>query len=145
MIIAIGSDHGGYGLKEKIKNHLSNHEIKDVGTSGSEACDYPDFAKKVAAIVASKKAERGILICRNGIGMCIAANRFKGIRAAVCYDESTAVSSRKHDNTNVLCLGADYTDRDKSIKIIDAWLNAGFDSQERRLRRIKKIEMDDEV
>ncbi len=141
MKIAIGSDHGGYELKEELKKHLSvNYEIIDVGIESNEPCDYPDVAKKVADSIVSEKSEKGLLICRNGIGMCIAANRFRGVRAAVCYDEKTAVSGRKHDNTNVLCLGADFTGRIESIKIVDAWLGADFDNQERRVRRIRKID-----
>ncbi len=141
MKIAIGSDHGGYELKEILKQHLSGrHEVFDAGTESNESCDYPDIAKKVAARIASEKSDRGILICRNGIGMCIAANRFRGVRAAVCHDETIAVSSRKHDNTNVLCLGADFTGRIESIKIVDTWLSAVFDDQEKRIRRIRKID-----
>lgn len=141
MKIAIGSDHGGYELKEKVRNHLAGkHKVTDVGTGSKESCDYPDFAKKVAMLISSKKVDRGILICRSGIGMCIAANRFKGVRAAVCHDEKAARIGRKHNDTNVLCLGADFTDEEESVKITEAWLNTGFDSNEKRVRRIEKID-----
>ncbi len=141
MRMAIGSDHGGYELKEKLRNHLAGkHKVTDVGTDSNESCDYPDFAKKVAMLISSKKADGGILICRSGMGMCITANRFKGVRAAVCYDEKTARIGRGHNDINVLCLGADFTDGKKSVKIVEAWLNTGFDDSERRARRIKKMD-----
>ena len=141
MKIAIGSDHGGYEMKEILKCYLSSkgYEIRDAGTFSKESCDYPDFAKKVAGIVSSEKDCRGILICRSGMGMCITANRFRGVRAAVCHDEETARIGREHNDINVLCLGADFTNEKESVKIVEAWLNTGFDDSEKRARRLKKM------
>ena len=109
MRIAIGSDHRGYHLKEKLANILKTkgHEVSDEGTSVTEAVDYPDFAALVARRISDRSAERGILICGTGIGMAVTANKFPGVRAAQCTDEVTAEISRRHNDLNVLCLSAD--------------------------------------
>lgn len=140
--IAIGADHGGFTLKETIKKYLEakGYSVHDYGTFNEESVDYPDFAKKVAKAIASGECERGILLCRNGIGMSIAANRFKNVRAATCYDVETAKSSRVHDNTNVLSLGADFLDDKKAMAIVDSWIRTEFDGSERRIRRIRMID-----
>ncbi len=140
--IAIGSDHGGFELKEELKESLkkAGHEVKDCGTFSKDSCDYPDFAKNVAASIRKNESARGILICRNGVGINIAANRFKNIRAVTCFDTALAESSRFHDDTNVLCLGADMMDANKALEITSAWLSAPFDNNERRIRRINKID-----
>ncbi len=142
MRIAIAADHGGFDLKEKIKKYLldKGHSVHDFGTSSTNPVDYPDFAKKVAIAVSTGENERGILFCRNGIGMSIAANRLKHVRAATCYDVDTAKSGRFHDNINVLSLGADYTDEKTAIEIVNTWLEVLFDDNERRVRRINKLD-----
>ncbi|MFC2143086.1 ribose 5-phosphate isomerase B [Candidatus Aenigmatarchaeota archaeon] len=141
MKISIGSDHGGYELKEQIKSYLEkNHDVKDHGTFSKESVDFPSFAKAVSISVSRGDCDRGVLICRNGIGMSIAANRLRGVRAVTCYNSDTAKSSRFHDETNVLCLGADFTDEEKSLEIIEAWLKQDFDDNEHRIRRLKKMD-----
>lgn len=144
MIIAIGSDHGGFELKERLKRYLEElgYAVQDFGCYGKESVDYPDYAKKVACSVSKGECQKGLLICRNGIGMSIAANRFRVVRAATCFNEDVAMSSREHDDTNVLCLGADFVSEEEAKKITLAWLKARFDDNERRVRRIKKIEDD---
>ena len=141
-MIAIGSDHGGYVLKEKIKEFLREKDIgyKDFGCKTQESCDYPEFAKQVANSVSSNECEKGILVCGSGIGMSMAANKVKGIRAALCHDVNTAKLSRQHNNANILCLGERTTDNDLALEIVDAWLNTGFSNDERHERRIGKIE-----
>ena len=140
--IAIGADHGGFTLKETIKKYLEGrgYSVHDYGTFSPASVDYPDFAKKVAKAITSGECERGILLCRNGIGMSIAANRFKNVRAVTCYDVETAKSSRVHDNTNVLSLGADFLDEKKATEIVDSWIRTEFDDSERRVRRIRMID-----
>ncbi len=138
--IAFGSDHAGFNLKKKIirifteKGYLAS----DEGTYSEESCDYPDFAKKVVLKVKDGIVDRGILICGTGIGMSIAANKIHGIRAALCYNEYTAEMSRKHNNANVLCLGARVLDDIEIIKIIDKWLSTEFEG-ERHQKRIEKM------
>ena len=120
MKIAMGSDHAGYRAKEFLKKILSNeHEIRDVGTFSPASCDYPEYARKVAELVAGGYAERGILICGTGIGMSIAANKVRGIRAAVCYTEELARLSRAHNDANVLCIGARVNTEEEIEKIVD--------------------------
>ena len=142
MKIALAADHGGFELKEALKERLKEigHEVKDYGTFSKDLCDYPDFAKNVAVSIRKKESEKGILICRNGIGMSIAANRFQNIRAVTCFDTDLAKSSRFHDDTNVLCLGADMLNINKALKISSVWLSSPFDNNERRLRRINKMD-----
>ena len=108
-MIAIGCDHGGYKLKEEIKKYLDEKEIKykDLGCMNEERVDYPNIAKDVANAVQSKECEKGILICRSGIGMSIVANKFKGIRCTLCHNEFTAKYARLHNNSNILAMGAD--------------------------------------
>ena len=142
MKIAIASDHGGYELKEKIKRHLSSKgaDVVDFGTDSGAAVDYPDYAKKVARSVLSKKADCGILVCGSGIGMSITANRFKGIRAAVCESLYTAQMAKKHGNVNILCLGGRILPVKKALKMVDLWLNTEFEPDARHIRRLKKID-----
>lgn len=141
MKIAIGSDHAGFKLKEEIKKHLAKQktEVADFGTNSEESCDYPDFAFPVAEAVSSNKADRGILICGSGVGMVVAANKVKGIRAVNAYDEYTARQSREHGNCNVLCLAGRKLSSEQSLKIVDIWLNTPFSGDERHKRRIDKI------
>ncbi len=143
-MIAIGSDHAGYAVKEEIKKHLEENKIscKDFGTFSEESCDYPVFAEKVANSVASGESLKGILVCGTGIGIAIAANKVKGIRAALCYDPSLAAMSRTHNDANIICLGARVTDSKTVKTIIDVFLNTEFEGgrHQKRLDEIKSIE-----
>ena len=143
-MIAIGSDHGGYKLKEEIKRYLEEKEIEytDCGTFNEESVDYPEIAKTVALEVKSGQAEKGIIICRSGIGMSIVANKFKGIRAAKCNDEQEAKFSRMHNDANMLALGADYMDVNKAVRIVRTWIATGFEGgrHEQRIKIIEEIE-----
>ena len=142
MRIAIGADHGGYEYKNQIIEMLKNngYTVKDFGTDSAESCDYPEFAKRVAAAVSSKEFDRGILICGTGIGMSIVANKQKGIRAALCSDLFSAKATREHNDSNILCLGARVIDIDLALQITEVWLNTPFSNEERHLRRIGMIE-----
>ena len=143
-MIAVGSDHGGYKLKEEIKKYLEEKELEytDCGTFDEESVDYPEIAQALASEVQSGQAEKGIIICRSGIGMSIAANKFKGIRCAKCNDEQEAKFSRMHNNSNVLALGADYMDTNKAIRIVRTWLATEFEGgrHEERIKLIGEIE-----
>lgn len=140
MKICIGSDHGGFVLKEKVRHYLeSKYEVIDMGCYSEERCDYPVFAKKVASAVQNQECDFGILICTTGIGVSIVANKFKGVRAALVTNEDVASLSRNHNNSNVICLGAKYTSYDDAIKYIDIFLNATFDGG-RHERRVAQIE-----
>lgn len=143
-MIAIGSDHGGYKLKEEIKKYLEEKEIpyKDMGCISEERVDYPNIAKEVATQVQSKKCEKGILICKSGIGMSICANKYRGIRCALCHNEHTAQYSRLHNNSNILAIGADEVTVNEAICILRMWLATGYEGgrHEERLKIIEKIE-----
>ena len=141
MKIAIGSDHAGYIYKEAIKVLLteSGHEVKDFGTDSAESCDYPDFGIPAAESVSKGKNERAILICTNGIGMCMLANKIEGIRAALVYSEKTAKKTRQHHNSNVLCLGAQEFPFGELNSFVRIWLETNFDGG-RHERRINKID-----
>ena len=140
MKIIIGSDHAGFKLKEVLKKYLKEmtYEYEDMGTNSEESVDYPDFSYKVAKKVAETNS-KGIAICGTGIGSCIAANKVKGIRAALAFDEYTAKMSREHNNSNVLCLGARTTKEELAKKIVKIWLETPFSKEERHHRRIGKI------
>jgi len=142
MRIAIGTDHGGYILKEGIKEYLENngHTCKDFGCYSKESCDYPDFGFPAAEAVAKGECERGIVICKTGIGMSITANKVKGIRAALCFSPKTAEMSRRHNNANVLVLAAEYVSSTDAQLIIDKWLDTEFE-EGRHQRRISKIDI----
>ena len=143
-MIAIGSDHGGYKLKEEIKKYLEEKEIEytDCGTFDEERAEYPEIARALALEVQNGQAEKGIIICRSGIGMSMVANKFKGIRAAKCNDEEEAKFSRMHNNANVLALGADYIDINKAVRIVRTWLATEFEGgrHEERKKMIEQIE-----
>lgn len=128
MKLALGADHGGYSLKELLKQHLQEqgYEIEDFGTYDTESCNYPVYAEKVARAVAGGQAELGILICGTGIGMSIAANKIKGIRAAAVSDCFAAQATREHNNSNILCLGERIVGPGLAMRIADTWLNAAF-------------------
>ena len=143
-MIAIGCDHGGYKLKEEIKKYLEEKEIqyKDLGCMSEERVDYPNIAKKVAQEIQSKQCEKGILICRSGIGMSICANKFKGIRCALCHNEYTAKYSKLHNNSNVLAMGADDITENEAICVLRMWLATQYEGgrHEERLKIISQIE-----
>jgi ribose 5-phosphate isomerase B len=140
--IAIGSDHAGFFLKGDIAKLLEElgHSFHDFGTYSEESADYPEFAIAVAEAVAKGEFERGILICGTGIGMSIAANKVRGIRAALCHDVFSAKMSREHNDANVLCLGAKSIGLGLALEIVKAWLEADFSGEERHLRRLGKVE-----
>lgn len=142
-MIFIGSDHGGWHLKEEIKKWLKQKKMafEDVGAKIlKQDDDYPDFAFPLAKKVARKKDNLGILICRNGVGMCVAANKVKGIRAGICSFVGQAITARAHDNCNVIVLPADFINQEKALKIIETFFQAGFSGEERHKRRLAKIE-----
>jgi ribose 5-phosphate isomerase B len=136
--IAIGCDHGGIDLKKIIVPLLDKlgHEVSDQGTNTSDSVDYPQFAASVCDLVTSSQCDRGILVCGTGIGMSMAANRNKKIRAALCHDIFTARMSREHNNSNILCLGARVIGPGLAEEIVKAWLETDF-SEGRHLRRIE--------
>ncbi len=143
-MIAIGCDHGGYKLKQEIKKYLDEKEIKynDVGCMNEERTDYPIYAKKVAKAIQSKECNVGILLCRSGYGMCVAANKFKGIRAASIFNEESAKYAKADDDINVITLGGDYLTLNECICIIRNWLGTEFKGgrYEERLKMLEKIE-----
>jgi len=138
--IALGADHGGFKLKESLKAYLGElgHEVVDCGTSSTEAVDYPDFALAVAELVSQGKTWRGILVDGAGIGSCMAANKVPGVRAAMCYDQSTATNSREHNDANVLTLGAGLIGETLARQIVKTWLETPF-AGGRHARRVEKI------
>lgn len=146
MRIAIGSDHGGFELKGALIRFLENekYRVKDFGTHSKESCDYPLIGFDVARAVSAGEYERGILLCKTGLGMAIIANKLHGVRAAVCYDAAMAVSSREHNDCNILVLAANYTSREKAQEIAKIWLETKHlgDRHARRIEQIKKIEKD---
>lgn len=139
--IALGADHAGFELKEKIIQYLKSKgfEYKDFGTFSADSCDYPDFAKKVAIEVSKGNFNRGVLVCGSGIGMSITANKVKGIRAALCWNLSTAQSSRTHNNSNILCLAQRQTEPELALDMLDTWLKTEFEGGRHQLR-VNKIE-----
>ena len=140
MKIAVGSDHRGFEAKEQIKAIVAElgHECIDFGTGNSNPVDYPDLAYVVAKAVSEKQADRAILACATGIGMCIAANKIRDVRAALCHDELSAAIARDHNDSNVLCLSGDQIGEVLLRKIVEVWLDTEF-AGGRHLRRIKKI------
>ena len=139
-MIGIGSDHGGYELKEYIKKHLDELGVayKDYGTNSTESCDYPIYGEAVARAVASGEVERGIVICGTGIGISIAANKVKGIRAALCGDCYSAEYTRRHNDANILAMGARVTGSGLACKIVDTFLSTEFEGG-RHAKRVALI------
>lgn len=139
--IAIGSDHGGFDYKASIIKALQDkgYDVVDMGTYSPESCDYPIIAKKVARAVAKGDFEKGILVCGTGIGMSMAANKVKGIRAAVCGDTFSARATRAHNNANILCLGQRVVGEGLALDIVDIWLTTKFEGG-RHERRVNMIE-----
>lgn len=140
MKIAVASDHRGYAIKGKILTLIAElgHEGSDLGTDSADSVDYPDFAVKVARVVSSRAVDRGILICGTGMGMCITANKFPGVRACTCHDDLTAEMSRRHNDANVLCLSADLLGDRLVNRMVELWLKTEFEAG-RHARRIEKI------
>jgi ribose 5-phosphate isomerase B len=139
--VSIGSDHAGYDLKVLVTEHLAERgfTVMDVGPYDTESVDYPDYAVKVAGAVLGGEADAGILICGTGIGMCMTANRFKGIRAALCHDHFTASATRRHNDANILCLGGRLIGPDLAMEIVDTFIDTPFEGG-RHERRINKID-----
>lgn len=141
-MIGIGSDHGGFALKETIKKHLEERglEYKDYGTYSSASCDYPVYGRAVAKAVAAGECQLGILICGTGIGISITANKVPGVRAALCSDCFSAAATREHNDANILALGARVLGEGLALKIVDTFLDTPFSHDERHIRRIAMIE-----
>ncbi|RKD31393.1 ribose 5-phosphate isomerase B [Thermohalobacter berrensis] len=144
MKIALGSDHGGFQLKEYIKEHLEKRDIEyiDYGTDSTESVDYPEFGQKVAEAVKNGECDRGIVCCGTGIGISISANKVPGIRCALVSDCYSAKMSREHNNANVLALGARVIGKDLALEIVDVWIDTEFQGgrHERRVNKISDIE-----
>ena len=139
-MLAIGSDHGGFELKKAVMKHLAERgvEYRDYGTFSAESCDYPDFGEDVGRAVASGECERGIVICGTGIGISLAANKVRGVRAALCGDCFSAEMCRRHNDANVLALGERVVGPGLALKIVDIFLETGFDGG-RHSRRVAKL------
>lgn len=142
MKIAIGADHGGFHLKTQIAEFLKKfgHEVRDLGTYSEEPVDYPDYSRAVSEEILLKKADRGILICGSGVGACVAANKFPGIRAAICHDTFSAHQGVEDDNINILCLGARVVGPELAKDIVKVWLSSIFSEAERHRRRLAKVD-----
>src|SRR6266851_105769 len=142
MKIAVAADHGGYPIKERIIRDLigSGNEVSDLGTNSTDPVDYPDYTKAVADAVLQGRAERAILICGSGAGACVAANKFRGIRAATCHDTFSAHQGVEDDGMNVLCLGARVIGPELATELLRSYLGARFSDIERHRRRVEKVE-----
>jgi ribose 5-phosphate isomerase B len=146
MKIAIASDHAGFGLKQSVVQHLSggDHELADLGAYNTEPSDYPDFAELVGKALMAGDAERGILICGSGVGVCVAANKMPGVRAAICHDTYSAHQGVEHDDMNVLVMGSRIIGTALAFDLVQAYLSATFQPREerfvRRLKKLKEIE-----
>ena len=140
--LVLAADHGGYELKEIIKRFIQNlggYELTDLGTNSAESVDYPAYGRRAAEMIVSKQVDRGLIFCGTGIGISIAANRFKGIRAANCTNEFMAEMSRRHNNANILALGGRIVEPELAKKIVKVWLTTPFDGG-RHEKRIQQIE-----
>ena len=140
--IAIGSDHAGFAMKEALKQYLQEkgYEVTDFGTNSEDSCDYPEFAFAVCDSIVDGKADKGVLVCGTGIGMSMAANKVKGIRAAVVGDAFSAEATRSHNDANVLCMGARVIDEEQAKEFLTIFLNTPFSEGENHIRRIGKLE-----
>ncbi len=141
-MIALGCDHGGFELMQEVKKHLEERGLKykDFGTDSTASCDYPVFAKAVAKAVLSGECDKGILICGTGIGISITANKFKGIRCALCHDCFSAEATRLHNDANILAMGGRIIGPGHALKVVDTFLDTPFSEEERHKRRISMIE-----
>ena len=146
MKIALGSDHGGYQLKENLKEYLNEQKVEyiDFGCQSEKSVDYPDIGFKVAVAVKSVKCNRGILICGTGIGMSIVANKIKGIRASLCHNEFTARCSREHNDSNILVMGGRDIGLGLAKTIVSVWLNTNYSHEERHINRLNKIKQEED-
>jgi len=140
MTISVGADHAGLRLKEAVKEHLvaAGHEVKDFGTASDESVDYPDYGAPAARAVSSGDADLGVLVCGSGQGMCMVANKIRGVRAAVAWHPDIARLARQHNDANVLCLSARFVGVEQALEIVDAWLDSAFEGG-RHARRVDKI------
>ncbi len=141
-MIAIGSDHGGYELKQKVIQYLEENNIsyQDMGCDSKDSCDYPVFGHAVAKAVAAGQCDKGIVICTTGIGISISANKVQGIRCALCADPLSAKMTRLHNDANVLAMGAGIVGENLAIEIVDTFINTPFSKEERHQRRVDLIE-----
>jgi RpiB/LacA/LacB family sugar-phosphate isomerase len=139
--IVIGSDHGGYALKQDVADGLrrDGHDVLDVGTNSAEPVDYPDFAEAVGTAVIEGRAERGVLICGSGVGACVAANKLPGVRAAICHDSYSAHQGVEHDNMNVLVLGGRIVGQALAHDLVRAFVGARYTGEARHVRRLAKV------
>lgn len=140
MKISIACDHGAFELKERLKAHLleQGHEVMDCGTNSADSCDYPDFGAAAARLVADGTCERGVVLCTTGIGMSIAANKVKGVRCALCHEPLSAEMTRRHNDANVLAMGAGVTGGNLAQRILDVFLSTDFEGG-RHQRRVDKV------
>ncbi|MGD0856201.1 MAG: ribose 5-phosphate isomerase B [Dehalococcoidia bacterium] len=145
MQLALGSDHRGLELKDKVMDYLkaNGHTVQDLGCYSKDSVDYPDYASAVAESVASGQSDYGVLICATGIGMSITANKYKGIRAALCCGPELAIRARRHNDANVLCLGADFISTEEALQAVSNFISTEFEGgrHQRRLDKISKLEL----
>lgn len=136
MKISIGCDHGGFALKEQVAEHLrqQGHEVVDCGTYSTDSCDYPEFGEKAARMVADGQCERGVVICTTGIGISISANKVKGIRCALCMNTDMALMTRRHNDANMVAMGAKYVSPELAFEIVDTFLSTPFDGGRHQIR-----------
>lgn len=141
MRIVVGADHRGYELKDEIAAALkqAGHETLDVGTHSADSVDYPDYARAIGGALTDGRAERGVLVCGSGVGASIAANKIRGVRAALCHDTYSARQGVEHDDMNVLCLGARVIDSELALELVTAFLDARLSDEERYRRRLEKV------
>ncbi len=141
MRIVVGADHRGYEMKDQIAANLkqAGHEVLDVGTHNAESVDYPDYARAIGEALTDGRAERGVLVCGSGVGASIAANKIRGVRAAICHDIYSARQGVEHDDMNVLCLGAGVIDSELALELVQAYLDARLSGEERYHRRLEKV------
>ncbi len=141
MRIVVGADHRGYEMKDEIAAALkqAGHEVLDVGTHSADSVDYPDYARAIGGALTDGLAERGVLVCGSGVGASIAANKIRGVRAALCHDTYSARQGVEHDDMNVLCLGARVIDSELALELVRAFLDARLSDEERYRRRLEKV------
>ena len=141
MRIVVGADHRGYELKDEIAAALkqAGHDVLDVGTHSADSVDYPDYARAIGGALTDGRAERGVLVCGSGVGASIAANKIRGVRAALCHDTYSARQGVAHDDMNVLCLGARVIDSELALALVTAFLDARLSGEERYRRRLEKV------
>ena len=146
MKISIGCDHGGFALKEQVAEHLKQlgHEVVDCGTYSTDSCDYPEFGAKAARMVADGQCQRGVVICTTGIGISISANKVKGIRCALCMNTDMAMITRKHNDANMMAIGAGFTGKNMAERMVEVFLSTEFEGgrHERRVNKIMALEQE---